>query len=112
MQENVSLIKEINDLRRELKQARTRMNDLEAVLGLHRKTKDASSQQFLQTLLLNVNPTAANKALLEQDVVERDRVIELQRLEIKKLREQLASPITMRLGSPQLEPVDSFSGFS
>lgn len=36
LQENVTLINEINDLRRELKLTRTQVNDLEATLGTTR----------------------------------------------------------------------------
>lgn len=47
MQENVSLIKEINDLRKELKIARSHVHDLEAALGLHRKTNQAKATETL-----------------------------------------------------------------
>lgn len=41
-QENVTLIKEINDLRRELKVTRTQVHDLEATLGTNRANKAAA----------------------------------------------------------------------
>lgn len=83
MQENVSLIKEINDLRKELKIVRVKNHDLEAALGLHRaNNKDVT--QLLQTV------SSQNKnAVMEQDLNEKEKVIEMQRQEIKKLRNQL-----------------------
>ena len=68
MQENVSLIKEINDLRKELKIVRVKNHDLEAALGLHRKNnKDVS--QLLQAV------TSQNKnAMMEEDVKEKAKV--------------------------------------
>lgn len=68
LQENVSLIKEINDLRKELKIVRVKNHDLEAALGLHRKNnKDVS--QLLQAV------TSQNKnAMMEEDVKERGKV--------------------------------------
>ena len=68
MQENVSLIKEINDLRKELKIVRVKNHDLEAALGLHRKNnKDVS--QLLQAV------TSQNKnAMMEEDIKEKNKV--------------------------------------
>lgn len=43
-QENVTLIKEINDLRRELKSTRTQVHDLEATLGTNRSKNLAGSK--------------------------------------------------------------------
>lgn len=42
LQENVTLIKEINELRRELKVSRTKVHDLEVALGLDRKNRKSS----------------------------------------------------------------------
>ena len=81
LQENVSLIKEINDLRRELKIARTQVHDLEAALGLHRKSNKDHATETLQQI------TSTNKnAMLERDLMEKIKVIELQQDEIMRLR--------------------------
>lgn len=96
-QENVSLIKEINDLRRELKTARSQVHDLEAALGLHRKSNKAQAAETLAHI------SSANKnAQLERDLTEKVTVIELQQEEIMKLRGQLRS------GSPgsRLPPME------
>ncbi len=78
------MIKEINDLRRELKIARTQVHDLEAALGLHRKTNKAHATETLAQL------TSTNKnAQLERDLVEHGKVIELQQEEIMKLRNKI-----------------------
>ncbi|XP_060629266.2 cilia- and flagella-associated protein 57 [Anolis sagrei] len=83
MQENVSLIKEINDLRRELKITRTQVHELQSTLGLLRKRKkqpalSTGSSPDLQSsaAILRLNPEE-----------EAERIIEMQRLEIAYLRE-------------------------
>lgn len=80
----MSLIKEINDLRRELKIARTQVHDLEAALGLHRKSNQAQATETLAKL------TSTNKnAQLERDLEEKLKVIDLQKQEIVRIRIQL-----------------------
>ncbi|XP_026533766.1 cilia- and flagella-associated protein 57-like isoform X3 [Notechis scutatus] len=88
MQENVSLIKEINDLRRELKVTRLQVHDLQSTLSLLKKHKKAGPQppgdscsspdRQLSPGILRLN--------LEE---ETERIIQMQRLEIKCLREQM-----------------------
>ena len=104
----MTLIKEINELRRELKQARTRINDLEAALGLHRKGAGGASaagvpaiaaaglsgaalEQLELLLGASTQPTSSNRPQLERTIDEQERIIEMQRIEIKKLRDQLNS---------------------
>jgi predicted RNase H-like nuclease (RuvC/YqgF family) len=83
-QENVSLIKEINDLRRELKIARTNVHDLEAALGLHRKTNQGHATEALAQI------TSTNKnAQLERDLQEKLKVIELQQHQLVSLKHEL-----------------------
>ena len=80
----MSLIKEINDLRRELKIARTQVHDLEAALGLHRKNNKAHATETLAQL------TSTNKnAQLERDLIEREKIVELQQDEIIRLRNRI-----------------------
>ncbi|XP_074640882.1 cilia- and flagella-associated protein 57-like [Tubulanus polymorphus] len=86
MQENVSLIKEINDLRKELKIARTQVHDLEAALGLHRKNKSNVSEAA--ATLAAVTSTNKN-AMIEKDLEENIKVIDLQKGELKRLRTQV-----------------------
>ncbi|XP_058298828.1 cilia- and flagella-associated protein 57 isoform X4 [Hylobates moloch] len=85
MQENVSLIQEINELRRELKFTRSQVYDLEAALKL---TKKVRPQEVSETEpsrdMLSTAPTAR---LNEQE--ETGRIIEMQRLEIQRLRDQI-----------------------
>ncbi len=95
MQENVSLIKEINDLRRELKIARTQVHDLEAALGLHRKSNKAHATETLAQI------TSTNKnAQLEQDLQERVKVIDLQQEEIVRLRSRMHDMEESVIGRP------------
>ncbi|ELK13105.1 WD repeat-containing protein 65 [Pteropus alecto] len=85
MQENVSLIKEINELRRELKVTRSQVYDLEAALKL---TKKVRPQEVTETVPSKDTPgIAPTMRLNEQE--ETGRIIEMQRLEIQRLRDQI-----------------------
>ena len=84
LQENVSLIKEINDLRRELKIARTQVHDLEAAMGLHRKANKAHATETLAQIM-----TSNKNAQMERELKEHTKVVELQQSEIMRLRTQL-----------------------
>uniref|UniRef100_A0A2K6S6K0 Cilia and flagella associated protein 57 n=1 Tax=Saimiri boliviensis boliviensis TaxID=39432 RepID=A0A2K6S6K0_SAIBB len=85
MQENVSLITEINELRRELKFTRSQVYDLEAALKL---TKKVRPQEVSETEPSKDMPsTAPTMRLNEQE--ETGRIIEMQRLEIQRLRDQI-----------------------
>ncbi|XP_068808902.1 cilia- and flagella-associated protein 57 isoform X4 [Struthio camelus] len=83
MQENVSLIKEINELRRELKVTRTQVHDLQSTLGLTKKKQvirdpAPSSELLTSPAVLRLN---AEK--------ESEKIIEMQQLEIQRLRDQI-----------------------
>ncbi|XP_023563654.1 cilia- and flagella-associated protein 57 isoform X2 [Octodon degus] len=85
MQENVSLIKEINELCRELKFTRSQVYDLEAALKLSKKIQP---QEVSETVSgRDVPSAAATMRLNEQE--ETGRIIEMQRLEIQRLRDQI-----------------------
>uniref|UniRef100_A0A8C3R6X7 Cilia and flagella associated protein 57 n=1 Tax=Cyanoderma ruficeps TaxID=181631 RepID=A0A8C3R6X7_9PASS len=73
IQENVSLIKEINDLRQELRVANARVHDLQAALRLYKHKK-----AIQDTAVLRLNPQ-----------MECENVIEMQQLEIQYLRDQI-----------------------
>ncbi|NXE75828.1 CFA57 protein, partial [Cochlearius cochlearius] len=82
VQENVSLIKEINDLRQELKVAHTQVHDLRSTLRLTKKQA--------------IQDTAASSELLSSPAVlrlnaekESEKIIEMQQLEIQYLRDQI-----------------------
>lgn len=100
----MSLIKEINDLRRELKIARTQVHDLEAAFGLHRK----GNQGQQNDIMAQISSTNKN-AQLEQDLVEGKKILELQKIEIQKLRNeihQLELGVVSRPGSgAKLDPI-------
>jgi len=83
MQENVSLIKEINDLRRELKIARTQIHDLEAAMGLHSK-KNKNDTAAIAAI------TSKGSGALERDLEEKLKIIEMQTLEIRRLRSEMS----------------------
>ena len=83
LQENVSLIKEINDLRKELKIARTQIHDLEAALGLHSKNNKGD------TATLAAFTIKTPSALMERDMEEKNKIIDMQKIEIRKLRNMI-----------------------
>ncbi|GCB74184.1 hypothetical protein scyTo_0003271 [Scyliorhinus torazame] len=83
MQENVALIKEINDLRHELKVSRIKVHDLEVALGSIRKNKKPCAVEFKD----NCSRSGAVSRLHFDH--ESERIIELQRQEIKQLREEI-----------------------
>ncbi|XP_058408125.1 cilia- and flagella-associated protein 57 isoform X2 [Diceros bicornis minor] len=85
MQENVSLIKEINELRRELKFTRSQVYDLEAALKL---TKKIRPQEVPETVSSEDVPGVASTVRLNEQE-ETERIIEMQRLEIQRLRDQI-----------------------
>uniref|UniRef100_A0A8C3TAC3 Cilia- and flagella-associated protein 57 n=1 Tax=Chelydra serpentina TaxID=8475 RepID=A0A8C3TAC3_CHESE len=85
MQENVSLIKEINELRRELKVTRTHVHDLQSALGLNRKNKKQGIPDTVPSRELLPSPGVLRLNVEE----ETERIIEMQRQEIKRLRDQI-----------------------
>lgn len=83
LQENVSLIKEINDLRRELKIARTQIHDLEAALGMH------SKKNKNDTAAVAAFSSKGPSALMQSEMEEKNKIIDMQKLEIKRLRMEI-----------------------
>uniref|UniRef100_A0A8C8F0J8 EML-like second beta-propeller domain-containing protein n=1 Tax=Oncorhynchus tshawytscha TaxID=74940 RepID=A0A8C8F0J8_ONCTS len=84
MQENVTLISEVNDLRRQLHLARSQVYDYKSLMG----KKGLKQTNTLKALLSpRANPSNMVVRLNEED--EGDRIIQLQRLEIQRLREEI-----------------------
>ena len=81
-QENVTLLKEINDLRTELKKSRTTAHDLEAVLKIARK-QGFDETAALASTVPQLPPTGLMKV---EPPADSQRVIEIQRAEISRLR--------------------------
>ncbi|KAL2301784.1 hypothetical protein Nmel_011180 [Mimus melanotis] len=83
MQENVSLIKDINDLRQELRVANAQVHNLQSALRLNKNKKaiqdTAPSSELLSSPdVLRLNPQ-----------METEKIIEMQQLEIQYLRDQI-----------------------
>ncbi|NXW67652.1 CFA57 protein, partial [Hirundo rustica] len=83
IQENVSLIKEINDLRQELSVANAHVHDLQSALKLYKNKKAVqdtapSSEPLSSPAVLRLNPE-----------MEGENIIEMQQLEIQSLRDQI-----------------------
>uniref|UniRef100_G1NBL2 EML-like second beta-propeller domain-containing protein n=1 Tax=Meleagris gallopavo TaxID=9103 RepID=G1NBL2_MELGA len=76
MQENVSLIREINDLRQELTVAHTQVHDLQSALRLTKKKQAIQDTGDPAVLRLNAQK-------------ENEKIIEMQLLEIQHLRDQI-----------------------
>ena len=104
-QENVSLLKEINDLRCELRKSRTHAHDLEATLKIARK------QGFdEQAALTRTKPLIPPTGLAKVEPSDNSRIVEMQKLEITRLRGKLRElegsqrPIS-REKLPPMQPV-------
>lgn len=83
MQENNALIKEINDLRRELKMDRTMIHDLEMAIKVMKPGKNNEIDPKQNA----VNIEKVRRCNFEE---EAPRIIEMQKSEIKRLREEIA----------------------
>jgi len=110
--ENVTLIKEINDLRRELKTARVKLQDLQTAMGISRKTAARTTEEIVQAL-----NTHQNNHLVEERQNDLENLIHRQRSEIQRLNEQImqfesgnprtGSATRSRPTSGQLPPIAS-----
>ena len=58
--ENVTLIKEVNDLRKELKNSRSRVQDLETALGISRKNAVQQTEAIVQALHVHQGKAASS----------------------------------------------------
>lgn len=83
LKENVTLIKEVNDLRKELKNSRTRIQDLETSLGISRKNAVQTTEAIVQALHVhqgNINTFGGelpnvSLAILRINVAKKEYVI-------------------------------------
>ncbi|KAM5149014.1 cilia- and flagella-associated protein 57 [Mantella aurantiaca] len=88
MQENVTLIKEINELRRELKVSRTKVHELEVALGLDRKSRKSSPTDSKATSVGGHHSSGVLRLNIEEETA---KIIEMQKLEIHRLRDLIQS---------------------
>ena len=80
----MTLLKEINDLRSELKKSRTTAHDLEAVLKIARK------QGFDdQAAYASIKPVLPPTGLAKIEPTDNSRIIEMQKAEISRLRTKI-----------------------
>ena len=84
MQENVTLIKEVNDLRKELKTCRIKIQDLETALGISRKNAITTTEAIVQALHVH-----QGNHLIEEKQIELQHIIDYQKSEIMRLRETI-----------------------
>ena len=92
LQENVILLKEINDLRTELKRTRTQAHDLEATLKIARKQgfgDHTSGTTSTSTSFYNKSHTSATSQLMKVEPQDEARIIEMQKIEIGRLRSKI-----------------------
>ncbi|XP_028939823.1 cilia- and flagella-associated protein 57, partial [Antrostomus carolinensis] len=97
MQENVSLIKEINDLRQELKVVHAQVHDLQSALRLAKRkqaTQDTapSSEVLSSPTVLRLNAEKEN-----------EKIIEMQQLEIQYLRDKIQEKEKVLEAQPLLD---------
>ncbi|XP_066537794.1 cilia- and flagella-associated protein 57 [Hoplias malabaricus] len=97
MQENVFLIKEINDLRKELTVVRAQVRDYESQAGLNKKNM-VKTPTSIQRKPASASAASVSRLNFEE---EAERIIQLQRLEIQRLRHELQGHSqTLSLPSP------------
>ena len=98
------MIKEINDLRRELKTARLKLQDLQTAMGISRKTAARTTEEIVQAL-----NTHQNNHLVQEKQGELENLIQRQRSEIQRLNEQVAMMENQggRTGSGRSRPTSS-----
>jgi len=84
LQENVTLINELNALRKELKDIRTALSDLESAMGFHRRNQKMSTVEILRLIA-----SSSKNAQMERELDERRSVSGLQTFELQKLRNQI-----------------------
>lgn len=78
------MLKEINDLRRELKMSRTLAHDLEAALKIARKNGFDD-----QAVLSGIRAPPPPSGLSKIEPTDNSRVLEIQKMEISKLRAKI-----------------------
>ncbi|XP_009876698.1 PREDICTED: WD repeat-containing protein 65, partial [Apaloderma vittatum] len=83
LQENMSLIKEINDLRQELNDAHAQVHDLRSTLRLTKR------KQTIQDTAPSSEPLSSPAVLRLNAEQESEKIIEMQHLEIEYLRGQI-----------------------
>jgi len=84
LQENVTLINELNALRKELKDIRGALSDLESAMGFHRRNQKMSTVEILRLIA-----STSKNAQMEREVEERRIVTGLQTFELQKMRNQM-----------------------
>ncbi|XP_010893002.1 cilia- and flagella-associated protein 57 [Esox lucius] len=87
MKENVSLIKEINELRQELRLVRAQVHDYESQAGVNKRKQSSSDLK----VLASVRTQGAGQVARLNFEEEAERIIELQRREIQRLRLEIQS---------------------
>jgi hypothetical protein len=90
------LIKEVNDLRKELKLSRSRIHDLETALGISKKNAATTTDAIVQALHVH-----QGNHLIEEKQSELQKIIEYQKQEIKRLRERIEDMETRVNSRPQ-----------
>ena len=86
-------------MRRELKIARTTIHDLEAAVKQYTKRTGGESTDVFAVMM------RAPHALVENEMEEKNKVIEMQRFEIKRLRNELESGGSRPSSSSKLQPI-------
>ena len=87
-QENVTLLKEVNDLRKELKISRSQVHDLDAALKILQK---GTSEVMTRTATSQVPVASVHSGLIQPEPAPNDqgRILDMQRAEISKLRARI-----------------------
>ncbi|KAJ8011195.1 hypothetical protein DPEC_G00055650 [Dallia pectoralis] len=95
MKENVSLIKEINELRQELRLVRAQVHEYESQVGINKRKQSSSDLKALASMRTQ-GAGLVERLNFEE---EAERIMELQRLEIQRLRMEIQGPGQVQIHS-------------
>ncbi|XP_056146428.1 cilia- and flagella-associated protein 57-like [Lampris incognitus] len=101
MKENVSLIKEIDKLRKELHMAKAEIHSYETHTAKAKRPKKHSSSDLNVATVESLGDSGENRVVRLNFEEEAERIIQLQRLEIQRLRQESVSKdlVTMHSSS-------------
>nr|XP_009296643.1 cilia- and flagella-associated protein 57-like isoform X1 [Danio rerio] len=86
MKDNVTLMKEINDLRQELHTVRMQLRSFESQSSLNKHIKGSANTKDLGT-----DSAGRTSLMMQQNFEETEKVIQVQRMEIQRLKQKILS---------------------
>nr|XP_009296644.1 cilia- and flagella-associated protein 57-like isoform X2 [Danio rerio] len=84
MKDNVTLMKEINDLRQELHTVRMQLRSFESQSSLNKHIKGSANTK-------GTDSAGRTSLMMQQNFEETEKVIQVQRMEIQRLKQKILS---------------------